>query len=303
MTSAAPTTVNRTLRRLPNTAYRPREYLTEQEVERLIDAARKRGRNGARDAAAILLAFRHGLRAQELCQLRWSQVDLRHGRLHVNRAKGGQESVHPLRGPELRALRPLQGASPYVFVTEAGTPVTTAWFLRMIQRTGKAAKLPFPVHPHMLRHSTGSKLANDGHDTRSLAHYLGHRNLQSTVHSFWPLFNPKPTHDRQPDGFDLDEAITSLLYAPTDHFEVVLKLDGLHLRLILLLDRQKQLLPVVRQLMKLCNRLPFNHTHRINSVRLSTSSSAAASSAANFSLHSGSGNRTLQKRQHLSIFS
>src|SRR6266508_6563828 len=72
---------------------------------------------------------------------------------HVNRAKGGQEAVHPLHGPELRALRPLQGNSPYVFVTEAGTPVTTAWFLRMIQRTGVAANLPFQVHPHMLRHS------------------------------------------------------------------------------------------------------------------------------------------------------
>jgi type 1 fimbriae regulatory protein FimB/type 1 fimbriae regulatory protein FimE len=86
--------------------------LTEAEVNRLIETARKRGRNGARDAAAILLAYRHGLRAAELCQLRWSQIDLNHGRLHVNRAKGGIESVHPLRGPELRALRRLQGASP-----------------------------------------------------------------------------------------------------------------------------------------------------------------------------------------------
>jgi type 1 fimbriae regulatory protein FimB/type 1 fimbriae regulatory protein FimE len=181
MTETAPTTANRTLRRLPNATYRPREYLTEAEVERLIEAARKRGRNGPRDAAAILLAYRHGLRAAELCRLRWSQIDLRHGRLHVNRAKGGIESVHPLHGPELRALRPLQGSSPYVFLTEAGRPTTTAWFLRMVQRTGRAAKLPFPVHPHMLRHSTGYKLANDGHDTRSLAHYLGHRNLQSTA--------------------------------------------------------------------------------------------------------------------------
>jgi hypothetical protein len=41
--------------------------------------------------------------------------------------------------------------------------------------------LPFPAHPHMLKHSTGYKLANDGHDTRSLAHYLGHRNLQSAA--------------------------------------------------------------------------------------------------------------------------
>jgi type 1 fimbriae regulatory protein FimE len=182
MADAAPTTANRTLpRRQPNTAYRQREYLTEKEVEGLIEAARKRGRNGLRDAAAILVAYRHGLRAAELCSLKWSQLDLRHGRMHVNRAKGGIESVHPLHGPELRALRQLQGNSPYVFVTEAGTPVTTAWFLRMVQRTGRAAKLPFPVHPHMLRHATGFKLANDGHDTRSLAYYLGHRNLQSTA--------------------------------------------------------------------------------------------------------------------------
>jgi type 1 fimbriae regulatory protein FimE len=186
MADATPTPANRTLppsglRRLLNATYRPREYLTEAEVDRLMEAARKRGRNGARDACAILLAYRHGLRAAELCQLRWSQIDLRSGRLHVNRAKGGIESVHPLHGPELRALRPLTGAGPSVFVTETGSPVTTAWFLRMVQRTGRAAKLPFPVHPHMLRHSTGFKLANDGHDTRSLAHYLGHRNLQSTA--------------------------------------------------------------------------------------------------------------------------
>jgi type 1 fimbriae regulatory protein FimE len=155
MTDTTSTTVNRTLpTRLPNSAYRVREYLTEKEVDRLIDAARKRGRNSQRDVAAILLAYRHGLRASELCSLKWSQIDLRNGRLHVNRAKGGIESVHPLHGPELRALRPLQGSSPYVFVSEAGTPVTTAWFLRMIQRTGKVARLPFQVHPHMLRHST-----------------------------------------------------------------------------------------------------------------------------------------------------
>src|ERR1700757_1014356 len=163
MTHTTSTTVNRTLpRRLPNSAYRVREYLTEKEVDRLIEGARKRGRNSQRDAAAILLAYRHGLRASELCSLKWSQIDLRNGRLHVNGAKGGIESVHPLHGPELRALRPLQGSSPYVFITEAGTPATPAWFLRMVQRTGKAAKLPFPIHPHMLRHSTGYKLADSG---------------------------------------------------------------------------------------------------------------------------------------------
>ena len=107
MTDTTSTIVNRTLRRLPNSAYRVREYLTEKEVDRLIEAARKRGRNSQRDVAAILLAYRHGLRASELCSLKWSQIDLRNGRLHVNRAKGGIESVHPICGPELRALRPL----------------------------------------------------------------------------------------------------------------------------------------------------------------------------------------------------
>jgi type 1 fimbriae regulatory protein FimE len=65
MSEVAPTSANRTLRRLSNAAYRPREYLTEAEVDRLIEASRKRGRNGPRDAAAILLAYRHGLRAAD----------------------------------------------------------------------------------------------------------------------------------------------------------------------------------------------------------------------------------------------
>ena len=69
--------------------------------------------------------------------------------------------MHSLHGPELRALRPLQGSSPYVFITEAGTPTTTPWFLRMIQRTGVAARLTFAVHPHMLKHSTESSRTMD----------------------------------------------------------------------------------------------------------------------------------------------
>jgi len=82
MTDPALSAINRTLRRLPNAAYRQREYLTEAEVDRLIEAARKRGRNGPRDAAAILLAYRHGLRAQELCSL----------------CSLGRQIGHPLRG-------------------------------------------------------------------------------------------------------------------------------------------------------------------------------------------------------------
>ena len=125
--STTPTTKKRTVRRgrLPNTHYRVREYLTEKEVERLIRAAGD-NRYGHRDATMILLSYRHGLRASELCSLRWEQVDLAHGRLHVSRAKSGIPSVvHPLTGTELRALRRLQREQEpgrYVFMSERGVP-------------------------------------------------------------------------------------------------------------------------------------------------------------------------------------
>jgi integrase len=141
-------------------------------------------RHGHRDATMVLLAFRHGLRASELCALRWDQVDLVHGRLHVSRLKNGMPSVHPLTGTELRALRRLkreQEPGRYVFMSERGAPMSAAGFRRMTERLGKAAKIPFNVHPHMLRHATGFKLANQGVDTRSLQQYLGHKNIQHTV--------------------------------------------------------------------------------------------------------------------------
>ena len=114
----------------------------------------------------------------------WDRIELDSGRLHVRRAKGGIDNVHPLSGKEIRALRQLRRENPdsrYVFITERGGPTTTAGFLKTIARTGEAARLPFPIHPHMLRHSTGYKLANDGHDTRALPHYMGHKNIMHTV--------------------------------------------------------------------------------------------------------------------------
>jgi len=195
-----PATVNRTVtpRRAKNSELRSREYLTEQEVEALMTAARQ-NRHGHRDSTMILIAFRHGLRASELVGLRWEQVDYSRAVLHVRRVKGGTPSVHPLSGVELRALRRLQReskASPFVFVSERGTPFTTAGFARMMERTGLAAGLRLKVHPHMLRHACGFALANAGHNTRSLQAYLGHSNIQHTVRytelaqdrfkHFWP---------------------------------------------------------------------------------------------------------------------
>lgn len=181
-----PNTKNGTVppRRVRNTKRRPREYLTGKEVVLLMNAAREHRRYGHRDATMMLVAYRHGLRPAELCTLRWDQVELDNGLLHVRRVKNGTSSVHPLGGSEIRALRRLHREEPkarHVFSTERRAPMTTAGYRKMMARTGEAAEFPFPVHPHMLRHACGYKLANDGQDTRAVQHYLGHKNIQHTV--------------------------------------------------------------------------------------------------------------------------
>ena len=151
-----PNAVNRTVtpERRPNADLRTREYLTEAEVERLTNAARK-NRWGHRDATMVLLAYRHGLRASELVDRGGEQVDFRMATLHVRRVKQGSPSTHPILGDELRAPRRLhreqEPKSPFVFTSERGTPFSTAGFARIIERAGVEAKLAFKSHPHMLR--------------------------------------------------------------------------------------------------------------------------------------------------------
>jgi type 1 fimbriae regulatory protein FimB/type 1 fimbriae regulatory protein FimE len=203
---ATPATVNSTVR--------TREYLTQREIDKLMDAARSGSRYGHRDSTMILIAYRHGLRASELCDLQWSQVDFNAGTLRVRRRKQGSPGTHPLQGDEIRALKRMQRGrfvflterdgpmtpkafhalfarigqraelpfgGRFVFLTERDGPMTPKAFHALFARIGQRAELPFPVHPHMLRHTCGYLLASKGHDTRSLQAYLGHKNIQHTV--------------------------------------------------------------------------------------------------------------------------
>jgi type 1 fimbriae regulatory protein FimE len=185
--NSSPTAVNGKVRppiRKPNRATRTREFLSQDEVDRLLEAVGAGTRYGARDRTLLLLMYRHGLRVSEATALRWEQVDLRAGLLYVHRLKNGVPSTHPLRGPELRALKQLRRdwpGSPYLFISERGGPMTASNVRKLVARAGVHAKFDFPVHPHMLRHACGFKLANEGHDTRSLQHYLGHKNIAHTV--------------------------------------------------------------------------------------------------------------------------
>src|SRR5713101_6388862 len=112
----------------------------------------------------------HCLDVEPPPQVHWDQVDFERGLPHVRRVKSGTPSVHPLGGTELRSLRRLLRSQPesrHVFLTERRSPMSAAGFRKMFARTGKGSEFPFPVHPHMLRHACGYKLAIDGQDLRA----------------------------------------------------------------------------------------------------------------------------------------
>ena len=165
---------------------RPKNFLTEAEIENFLKAARK-GRHSIRNFAMLLVAFRHGLRVSELINMRMADVDLDTCRLFVRRLKGSLSTSQPLEGDEIRALRAWLRQrinapccnSPLVFLSDSG-PMTRQAFNHICAEVGKRAKLDIKVHPHTLRHSCGYALANKGRDTRLIQDYLGHRNITHT---------------------------------------------------------------------------------------------------------------------------
>lgn len=167
-----------------NKDLRPREFLTPDEVDALMKAARKSGRHGHRDSTMILIAYRHALRVSELIDLTWDQVKFSTGRIEIFRKKNGTDTIHFLEGDEMRALRKLKRDSvdsPFVFNSERGGPISRYTFNVIIQRAGNVADIPFPVHPHMLRHAKGYHLVNRGEDTRAIQDFMGHKNISHTV--------------------------------------------------------------------------------------------------------------------------
>src|SRR4029077_354008 len=148
----------------------------------------RRAQRVNRDWLIGLVIYRHGLRVSEACDPRWDDIDLRKRTIIVRRLKGSTDSVHYLERDEVNGLKLLQrqqqanhtkGA--YVFINERGQPFGRMGIGRLVERAGEAARLPFPAHVHMLRHSTGYALAGRGMDTRRLQHFLGHASITNTV--------------------------------------------------------------------------------------------------------------------------
>ena len=130
----------------------------------------------------ILVAFRHGLRASEVCGLQWSDVEFESGTLHLRRAKGGTPAHTRCSGMSCERCGHSSARPSRLYLRQrTRCPFTVSGLAKLIERAGIEAKMPFKVHPHMLRHACGFVLANKGTDTRTLQGYLGHRSIQSTV--------------------------------------------------------------------------------------------------------------------------
>ena len=171
-------------RRKKNIELRSREYLTPDEVNQIIKAAGSIGRSPHRDKTLLLVCYRHALRVSELVALRWDQVDLSNETMHVNRAKRGVPSLHPLQDDVISALEEIKRMnqdSQYIFLNYKGIQMSSCTVRKIVARAGKLAGLPFSIHPHMLRHACGFYLANKGFDTRAIQSYMGHRSIQHTV--------------------------------------------------------------------------------------------------------------------------
>lgn len=163
---------------------RKRDFLTQTELDRLLAAA-KYSRFGQRDYTMLLVGFQHGLRVTEPIDARRQEIDLERGRIWVNRVKGGLSTEQPLQGDELRALRayPRGRADglPWLFLSSQGGQMTRQNINYLIAQAGLRAGLGH-VHPHVLRHSCGHVLADQGTDTRLLQDWLGHRDIRHTAH-------------------------------------------------------------------------------------------------------------------------
>lgn len=165
-----------------------RDYLRADEAKRLIIAAGKAGRQPLRDVVLLTLIYRHGLRVSEAVNARWVDFDLdSHGpkTMHVHRLKGSIDSTHTLDRDEVAGLRRLRDQntdrSPHLFLSERGGPLSPDMVARIVTRASTTAKIGFHVHPHMLRHSAGYALANEGLDTRLIQEFLGHASINNTT--------------------------------------------------------------------------------------------------------------------------
>jgi site-specific recombinase XerD len=165
--------------------------LTPEEILSVLKAARA---HSTRDWGMILLAYRHGLRASEVCNLKLADVDLKAGSISIQRLKGSLHTVQPLYRHKGRPLLDEQTAlrawlrdragdgSDYLFTSQKGGRLHRSQFFRVFQYCARAAGLPSQkCHPHALKHSLASHLVAGSMNLAWVKQCLGHKAISSTM--------------------------------------------------------------------------------------------------------------------------
>lgn len=176
-----------------------KEYLTKTEVNTLLNSCKTAfKRTYLRNYLIILMLYRHALRVSELCNLTWRDIDLTSNRLTIRRLKGSKSGYHPMQNDTIKTIRQYKktsyGQFEYVFCTSKGYPIDRFTVAMVLNRLCKYLGWEL-IYPHILRHSCGYHLANQGLDTRLIQDYLGHSSINSTV--VYTKTNPERFKDIQ----------------------------------------------------------------------------------------------------------
>ena len=131
--------------------------------------------------------YRHGLRASEIGLLQQNDLDLKQGRITINRLKGSLSGVYPMQPDVIKHMRAYlrtrdEGDSPYLFISNRGAPIDRPTLWKMMQTYGEQAALPEDKqHFHILKHSIATHLLDAGADLSFVKDWLGHANIQNTT--------------------------------------------------------------------------------------------------------------------------
>ncbi len=156
-------------------------FHNKQQVQRLFDAIKTK-----RDRAIFAVAYRHGLRASEVGMLQLTDLDLKAGRITINRVKGSMSGTYPLKPDTVKLLKSYiksrTDASPYLFISNRGLPIDRRTLLLMMKKYSTVAGIPKEKQQfHALKHSIGTHILDAGEDVYFAKDWLGHKNIQNTT--------------------------------------------------------------------------------------------------------------------------
>ncbi len=168
----------------PKVPERLPDFLSYQEVEKILTSVNGKDEAGLRDRAILELLYSSGLRVGELVSLKISNLNIAEGTLHV-KGKGNKERIVPVGSYALNAVfeylnKRINLRSPYIFLNKKGEKITARSVERIVNKYAKIAGITKKVTPHTFRHSFATHLLDRGADLRTVQELLGHSDISTT---------------------------------------------------------------------------------------------------------------------------